>query len=75
MYKTTWVIDDEMNTIEFTYYHFGKEPKFPTWYMEENVVYNIEMLWNTPLINTLPIFFKCLFHEWTIRERKPRKVL
>ena len=40
MYKTTWMITDKsdagvINT-ELTLYHFGKDPKFPSWYMEEN---------------------------------------
>ena len=74
MYKTVWIINDGIAPIEFTYYHFGKKPKFPSWYMKENATYDIEMLWNIPLINTLTIFFKCLFHKWTIRERKPMTI-
>jgi hypothetical protein len=40
MYKTTWMIADESDEgvfqTELTLYHFGKNPKFPSWYMEEN---------------------------------------
>lgn len=68
MYKTTWLIIDEVNDTktEFTYYHFGKEPRFPSWYMEENHVYNIEMIWNFKLLVTPALFFKCLFHHYKI---------
>ena len=45
MYKTIWNILNETNNCEtvLVYYHFGKNPKFPTWYMEENYSYSIEM--------------------------------
>ena len=66
MYKTIWAIHNGVFKTEFTQYHFGKTPKFPTWYMEENTVYEIEMLWNLKLVNTLKMFFKCLFHEYKI---------
>ena len=48
MTKTTWIIIDKTDNTdtELTYYHFSKEPKFPTWYMEEGHIYSIEMLWN-----------------------------
>lgn len=67
MYKTIWFINDGKSKIEFTYYHFGKEPKFPSWYMEEGIVYEIEMVWNIKLVSTPKIFFKCLFQQWIIR--------
>lgn len=68
MYKTTWMIIDETEDtkIEFTYYHFGKEPRFPSWYMEENHVYIIEMIWNFKLLTTPALFFKCLSHHYKI---------
>lgn len=69
MYKTIWGITDVMEntSTELTYYHFGKEPKFPTWYMEEEKVYEIEMLWNLKLLHTPKIFFKCLTHFYKIK--------
>lgn len=67
MYKTIWFINDEKSKIELTYYHFGKEPKFPTWYMQEYIVYEIEMAWNLELIHTPKAFFECLFHKYVIR--------
>ena len=69
MYKTIWLITDIMEdtSTELTLYHFGKGPKFPTWYMEENKVYEIEMLWNFKLLLTPKIFFKCLTHFYKIK--------
>ena len=67
MYKTIWAISDGENKTELTWYHFGKEPQFPSWYMEEGKAYEIEMLWNVKLLHTFKIFVKCLFHEYTIR--------
>lgn len=68
MYKTIWLInDDNGNKTKLTWYHFGKEPKFPTWYMEKGIVYEIEMAWNLKLVPTLNSFFKCLFHEYIVR--------
>ena len=69
MTKTTWYITDETdNTItELTYYHFGKEPKFPSWYMEENHVYTIEMIWNFKLLKTPTLFLKCLTNFYIIK--------
>lgn len=67
MYKTIWFINDGEFKTEFTYYHFGKAPKFPSWYMEEGVAYEIEMAWNLKLVYTPKTFLKCLFHEYIIR--------
>lgn len=68
MTKTTWTIIDETNTkTELVYYHFGKEPKFPTWYMEEGHNYNIEMVWNFKLVISLSTFYKCLVHRYIIK--------
>lgn len=68
MYKTVWAIKiDDIDTVEFTYYHFGKTPKFPAWYMEENHFYEIEMLWHFKLITTMKTFCKCLFHNYIIK--------
>lgn len=66
MYKTIWSIIDETDgtKTDFTYYHFGKEPRFPSWYMEENHVYSIEMSWHFKLLTTPALFFKCLFHHY-----------
>ena len=68
MYKTVWLIINETDSTEtkFTYYHFGKEPKFPSWYIEENHIYSIEMIWNLKLVITPSIFFKCLFHHYKV---------
>lgn len=67
MYKTIWFINDGEFRTEFTYYHFGKDPKFPSWYMEEGIAYEIEMAWNVKIMCTPKTFFKCLFHEYVIR--------
>ena len=40
MYKTVWFIYDTDNPeieTEFTQYHFGKTPRFPSWYFENKV--------------------------------------
>ena len=68
MTKTIWMITDETDNIKtgLVYYHFSKEPKFPTWYMEEGHIYSIKMLWNIKLINSLSVFFKCLVHRYII---------
>lgn len=71
MYKTTWLIIDKTDDTktEFTYchyYHFGKEPRFPSWYMEANHVYNIKMICNFKLSITPTLFFNCLFHHYKI---------
>lgn len=69
MTKTVWMIIDETDNTktELTYYHFGKEPKFPTWYMEENHIYTIEMIWNFKLVKIPKLFFKCLTHYYIIK--------
>lgn len=69
MYKTVWMIKSltKNTTTELTWYHFGKEPKFPNWYMEEGEVYEIEMIWNFKLIHTPKLFFRCLTHFYTIK--------
>ena len=67
MYKTTWYIKiDGKDEVRLTYYHFRTNPEFPKWYMEENHFYNIEMIWNHKLVNTIKIFLKCLFNSYTI---------
>lgn len=74
MYKTSWLITDENNTgvfkNEITVYHFSKNPKFPNWYMKENHVYKIEMIWNIKLIKKFDIFMKCLTHKCTAKRFK-----
>lgn len=74
MYRTTWIITDESDEgtfdIELTLYHFGKSPKFPSWYMQENHAYKIEMIWTFGLIVRPSIFFKCLTHHYVIKERR-----
>lgn len=69
MTKTTWTIIDETDNTktELVYYHFGKEPKFPSWYMEKGHNYNIEMVWNFKLLKTPKLFFKCLTHFYIIK--------
>lgn len=71
MYKTTWLIGDESDAgiyqTELTLYHFGEKPKFPSWYMEENHYYVVEMIWNFKLIVRPSIFFKCLTHQHIIK--------
>ena len=67
MYKTTWYIKiDGKDEVRLAYYHFGTEPEFPKWYMEEDHFYNIEMVWNHKLIATPKIFWKCLFNAYVI---------
>lgn len=70
MRKTQWYIFNESNNTEteLTYYHFGTTPKFPAWYMEENNIYTIEMVFSFKLIKTPSLFFKCLFHHFVIKE-------
>ena len=66
MTKTVWIITDENNVkTELTYYHFKKEPKFPSWYLKENYC-TVEMVWNVKLIKTFNTFFKCLTHYYKI---------
>lgn len=62
MYKTIWHVAnlETHTTTKITYYHFGKEPKFPTSYMKEGIAYEIETCFNLKLINTPKIFLKCL---------------
>lgn len=67
MYKTVWLINDGEFKTELTYYHFGKEPKFPSWYMEKGIAYEIEMVWNLKLMHIPITFLKCLFHEYEVR--------
>ena len=69
MYKTIWAIKDltENTKIELTWYHFGREPKFPTWYMEENKSYEIEMIWNVKILHTPALFLKCLTHFYIVK--------
>lgn len=66
MYKTIWGIDDGHEKIRFTQYHFGKTPKFPAWYMEEDKVYSIEMVISGELYINLKTFIKCLFKYYVI---------
>ena len=67
MYKTIWIIHYNNDTVELTLYHFGADPKFPTWYMEANTVYEIEMIWNSKLIFNFNTFIKCLTHTYIIK--------
>ena len=66
MYKTIWLINDGEYKTVLTYYHFGKEPNFPTWYMEAENIYEIEMIWNVKLARSLKAFLNCLFHHYII---------
>ena len=68
MYKTIWAIKIDGNeTVKLTYYHFGRTPRFPSWYMEENHWYEIEMIWNFKLIVSIKTFCRCLFHNYIIK--------
>ena len=69
MTKTVWMITDQTTNTEteLTYYHFGKDPQFPAWYMEADHNYIIEMLWNFKLLKTPKLFFKCLTHQYIIK--------
>lgn len=64
MYKTIWRIAENATCSKFTQYHFGKTPYFPSWYMEEDHVYEIEMIFNIPLVKTFKMFIKCLFKSY-----------
>ena len=68
MRKTIWLIVDEteQTVTKLTYYHFGKDPKFPSWYMESNHEYKIETLFSFELVKTIKLFFKCLTHFYII---------
>lgn len=72
MYKTVWAVKDESEQgtfkTELTLYHFGKTPRFPSWYMEENHVYQIEMLWNFELEMRFHLFIKCLTHCYVVKD-------
>ena len=68
MYKTIWAIKiDGTETVELTYYHFGRTPRFPSWYMEEGYWYEIEIIWHFKLIMSVKTFCKCLFHNYIIK--------
>ena len=67
MYKTIWFINYGESKTEFTYYHFGKEPKFPSWYMEEGTTYEIKMVRNLRVRDTPKMFLQCLFREYEVR--------
>lgn len=66
MYKTVWNVFYGDSLTKLTLYHFKKEPRFPSWYMQEGFYYEIDVLWNVKLIFTLKTFFKCLFHKCII---------
>lgn len=66
MYKTVWFIYTRTFKTKLTYYHFRKKPKFPSWYMEAGIDYEIEMVWNVKLVYIPKMFFKCLFHHYII---------
>lgn len=70
MYKTIWLINYDKYSVEFTQYHFSREPKFPSWYMEEGHVYTVELLWNFKCVFTLKLLFKCLFKSWSLKDGK-----
>lgn len=71
MYNTTWLIGDESENgvfqTELVVYHFGKNPKFPSWYLEANHSYVIEMVRNFKLTPHPSAFFKCLTHQYIIK--------
>ena len=72
MYKTIWNITLNNETVkndkvELTYYHFGKTPKFPKWYINDEYTFTIEMAWNHKIVFTLNTFIKCLTHFFIIQ--------
>ena len=67
MFETVWSINDGGFKTELTWYHFGQEPKFPSWYMQEGIDYKVEVVRNTKLAGTPKSFKKCLFREYTLR--------
>ena len=69
MTQTIWGINNHTEgiTAELVYYHFGKEPKFPAWYMEKDRVYTIEVIRQYKLSKTFGCFFKCLTRAYIIR--------
>lgn len=66
MYKTIWIIIEDNISTELTYYHFGKNPQFPSWYFGESS-YSVEYIWNFKLVFTIETFLKCLMHHYIIR--------
>jgi len=67
MYKTEWALKSELGyTAKIICYHFRKHPRFAPYLLTENESYEIEMVWNSKLINTPVIFLKCLFHKNTV---------
>lgn len=69
MTKSLWIITDENENVntKLIYYHLGSAPKFPSWYMEENHCYCIELAFNLKLTVTIKTFLKCLFHTYVIK--------
>ena len=67
MYRTVWEIRYNGVKTILTYCHFGKTPKFPTWYMQANTVYEIKMVWNLEVIFNFRTFMECLTHTYIIR--------
>lgn len=65
MYVSQWIIKHNNVLTLFAYYHFGKEPKFPSWYMNEK-----ENPYEITLGKTYKLdiryFTKCLFHHYLI---------
>ena len=69
MYKTSWLYETKDAKITIFYYHFGKNPQFPHWYLpESDCDYTIELIASYKLIVSPTIFLKCLFHHCIIRE-------
>lgn len=67
MRKTIWLITDEADDkTELTYYHFGKDPQFPNWYMDKDHSYTIEMMWNCKLLLRWSTLYKCLVNKCVI---------
>ena len=70
MYKTTWSIEykeeGHKQRVILSQYHFGKTPRFPSWYMENNQVYTIGIAWKIKIGFSFSTFMKCLFHHYVI---------
>lgn len=73
MYKTVWYVCGEKTTKEITYYHFGKELKFPTKILDGACAYVVELDINLKLVPCLETFMKCLRHKVKIIETENSK--
>ena len=66
MYVSKWIIEHDNFLTLLVYYHFGKEPKFPSWYMNETKKPYEITLHETYKLDRLRYFTNCLFHQYII---------